>query len=182
MSFTFLSCFNLGNKKNKRTIEKLYEQIKITEEDIVYFETLQFQVENADKSDLIEIKEELINSGLLKEKISNSKKKNKNNYYIAYFKKGRHNTKGKKSIVKYYKEGKIDKIYIYRDNNFILLSQNSFKEDKIILFMFNINDINEEEPFELTIEGDKLETIFKDNKTNRDILEYIKNNKLKITP
>ena len=55
----------------------------------------------------------------------------------------------------------------------------TFKEDKIILFMFNINDINEEEPFELTIEGDKLETIFKDNKTNRDILEYIKNNKLK---
>lgn len=108
-------------------------------------------------------------------------KQDKNNYYIAYFKKGRHNTKGKKSIVKYYKEGKIDKIYIYRDNNFILLSQNSFKEDKIILFMFNINDINEEEPFELTIEGDKLETIFKDNKTNRDILEYIKNNKLKIT-
>ena len=103
-------------------------------------------------------------------------KQDKNNYYIAYFKKGRHNTKGKKSIVKYYKEGKIDKIYIYRDNNFILLSQNSFKEDKIILFMFNINDINEEEPFELTIEGDKLETIFKDNKTNRDILEYIKNN------
>ena len=71
-------------------------------------------------------------------------KQDKNNYYIAYFKKGRHNTKGKKSIVKYYKEGKIDKIYIYRDNNFILLSQNSFKEDKIILFMFNINDINEE--------------------------------------
>ena len=55
--------FNLY-KKNKRTIENLYEQIKITEEDIVYFETLQFQVENADKSDLIEIKEELINSGL----------------------------------------------------------------------------------------------------------------------
>jgi len=106
-------------------------------------------------------------------------KQDKNNYYIAYFKKGRHNTKGEKSIVKYYKEGKIDKIYIYRDNNFILLSQSSFKEDKIILFMFNINDINEEEPFELTIEGDKLETIFKDNKTNRDILEYIKNNKLK---
>ena len=103
-------------------------------------------------------------------------KQDKNNYYIAYFKKGRHNTKGEKSIVKYYKEGKIDKIYIYRDNNFILLSQSSFKEDKIILFMFNINDINEEEPFELTIEGDKLETIFKDNKTNRDILEYIKNN------
>ena len=95
-------------------------------------------------------------------------KQDKNNYYIAYFKKGRHNTKGEKSIVK-----------IYRDNNFILLSQSSFKEDKIILFMFNINDINEEEPFELTIEGDKLETIFKDNKTNRDILEYIKNNKLK---
>ena len=57
--------FNLY-KKNKRTIENLYEQIKIAEEDIVYFETLQFQVENADKSDLIEIKEELINSGLLK--------------------------------------------------------------------------------------------------------------------
>ena len=108
-------------------------------------------------------------------------KQDKNNYYIAYFKKGRHNTKGEKSIVKYYKEGKIDKIYIYTDNNFILLSQNSFKEDKIILFMFNINDINEEEPFELTIEGDKLEPIFKDNKTNRDILKYIKNNKLKIT-
>ncbi len=76
--------FNLY-KKNKRTIENLYEQIKITEEDIVYFETLQFQVENADKSDLIEIKEELINSGLLKEKISNSKKKNKNNYFVINY-------------------------------------------------------------------------------------------------
>ena len=76
--------FNLY-KKNKRTIENLYEQIKITEEDIVYFETLQFQVENADKSDLIEIKEELINSGLLKEKVSNSKKKNKNNYFVINY-------------------------------------------------------------------------------------------------
>ena len=76
--------FNLY-KKNKRTIENLYEQIKITEEDIVYFETLQFQVENADKSDLIEIKEELINSGLLKEKVSNLKKKNKNNYFVINY-------------------------------------------------------------------------------------------------
>ena len=110
-------------------------------------------------------------------------KQDKNNYYIAYFKKGRYNTKGKRSIVKYYKEGKIDKIYIYKDNNFVLLSQNSFKNGRITLFIFNIDDIddiNEEKPLELTIEEDKLDTIFKNDKTNRDILEYIKNNNTKI--
>ena len=53
-------------KKNKRTIENLYEQIDITKKDISYFETLSFQIENAGKTDLLEIKEELINSGYLK--------------------------------------------------------------------------------------------------------------------
>lgn len=76
--------FNLY-KKNKRTIENLINQIEITKEDIVYFEILQFQVENAEKSDLAEIKEELISNGLLKEKVQIKKKKNKNNYFIVYF-------------------------------------------------------------------------------------------------
>jgi len=43
--------------KNKRTIENLYEQIDITKKDISYFETLSFQIENAGKTDLLEIKE-----------------------------------------------------------------------------------------------------------------------------
>ncbi len=43
-------------KKNKRTIENLYEQIDITKKISLYFETLSFQIENAGKTDLLEIK------------------------------------------------------------------------------------------------------------------------------
>ena len=74
--------FNLY-KKNKRTIENLIEQIDIAHEDIKYFETIKFQLENADKTDIAEIKEELIDNGILKEKIKINKKKNKNNYFIV---------------------------------------------------------------------------------------------------
>ena len=72
-------------KKNKRTIENLYEQIEITKKDISYFETLSFQIENADKTDLFEIKEELINSGYLKEDKRKKTTKKKNNYLIIKY-------------------------------------------------------------------------------------------------
>lgn len=69
-------------KKNKRTIENLIEQIEIAKQDLGYFETIKFQIENADKTDIAEIKEELIANGILKEKIKVNKKKNKNNYFV----------------------------------------------------------------------------------------------------
>ena len=69
-------------KKNKRTIENLIEQIEIAKEDLGYFETIKFQIENADKTDIAEIKEELIANGILKEKIKVNKKKNKSNYFV----------------------------------------------------------------------------------------------------
>lgn len=72
-------------KKNKRTIENLHEQIEITKKDISYFETLSFQIENADKTDLFEIKEELINSGYLKEDKRKKTTKKKNNYLIIKY-------------------------------------------------------------------------------------------------
>ena len=75
--------FNLY-KKNKRTIENLIEQIEIAKEDLGYFETIKFQLENADKTDIAEIKEELIANGILKEKIKINKKKNKSNYFIIH--------------------------------------------------------------------------------------------------
>ena len=74
--------FNLY-KKNKRTIENLIEQIDIAKKDIEYFETIKFQLENADKTDIAEIKEELIANGILKEKVKINKKKNKRNYFIV---------------------------------------------------------------------------------------------------
>ena len=46
-------------KKNKRTIENLIEQIEIAKQDLGYFETIKFQIENADKTDIAEIKEEI---------------------------------------------------------------------------------------------------------------------------
>lgn len=76
-------------KKNKRTIDNLTEQIRITNQDITYFENLKFQIENAEKSDLLEIQEELINQGLLHEKRnpkSKNNKKNKANYFIVNYK------------------------------------------------------------------------------------------------
>ena len=69
-------------KKNKRTIENLIEQIEISKQDLGYFETIKFQIENADKTDIAEIKEELIANGILKEKIRVNKKKNKSNYFV----------------------------------------------------------------------------------------------------
>lgn len=69
-------------KKNKRTIENLIEQIEIAKQDLGYFETIKFQIENADKTDIAEIKEELIANGILKEKIRVNKKKNKSNYFV----------------------------------------------------------------------------------------------------
>ena len=72
-------------KKNKRTIENLHDQIEITKKDISYFETLSFQIENADKTDLFEIKEELINSGYLKEDKRKKTTKKKNNYLIIKY-------------------------------------------------------------------------------------------------
>ncbi|MGX7112411.1 Rqc2 family fibronectin-binding protein [Gemella cuniculi] len=75
--------FNLY-KKNKRTISNLNEQIEATKQDILYFETLKFQIENAEKSDLMEIKEELVKGGYLKEKARVFRKKNKNNYFIVH--------------------------------------------------------------------------------------------------
>ena len=69
-------------KKNKRTIENLIEQIEIAKEDLGYFETIKFQIENADKTDIAEIKEELIANGILKEKIRVNKKNNKSNYFV----------------------------------------------------------------------------------------------------
>ena len=74
--------FNLY-KKNKRTIENLIEQIYIAKQDLGYFETIKFQLENADKTDIAEIKEELIANGILKEKIKANKKKNKINYFVV---------------------------------------------------------------------------------------------------
>ena len=74
--------FNLY-KKNKRTIENLIEQIYIAKQDLGYFETIKFQLENADKTDIAEIKEELIANGILKEKIKENKKKNKSNYFVV---------------------------------------------------------------------------------------------------
>lgn len=73
--------FNLY-KKNKRTIENLIEQIEIAKQDLGYFETIKFQIENADKTDIAEIKEELIANGILKEKIKVNKKKSKSNYFV----------------------------------------------------------------------------------------------------
>ena len=73
--------FNLY-KKNKRTIENLIEQIEIAKQDLGYFETIKFQIENADKTDIAEIKEELITNGILKEKIKVNKKNNKSNYFV----------------------------------------------------------------------------------------------------
>ena len=72
-------------KKNKRTIENLYEQIDITKKDISYFETLSFQIENAGKTDLLEIKEELINSGYIKKDKNKKNTKKKNNYLIIKY-------------------------------------------------------------------------------------------------
>ena len=72
-------------KKNKRTIENLYEQIDITKKDISYFETLSFQIENAGKTDLLEIKEELINFGYLKKDKNKKSTKKKNNYLIIKY-------------------------------------------------------------------------------------------------
>ena len=69
-------------KKNKRTIENLIEQIEIAKQDLGYFETIKFQIENADKTDIAEIKEELIANGILKEKIKVNKKKSKSNYFV----------------------------------------------------------------------------------------------------
>ena len=71
-------------KKNKRTIENLIEQIEIAKQDLGYFETIKFQLENADKTDIAEIKEELIANGILKENIKINKKKNKNSYLVVY--------------------------------------------------------------------------------------------------
>ena len=55
--------FNLY-KKNKRTIENLIEQIDIAKKDIEYFETIKFQLENADKTDIAEIKDNLQNDAI----------------------------------------------------------------------------------------------------------------------
>ena len=71
-------------KKNKRTIENLIEQIEIAKQDLGYFEIIKFQLENADKTDIAEIKEELIANGILKENIKFNKKKNKNSYLVVY--------------------------------------------------------------------------------------------------
>ncbi|MGX7068244.1 Rqc2 family fibronectin-binding protein [Gemella bergeri] len=73
--------FNLY-KKNIRTIENLEKQIALTNEEITYFDTIKFQTENADKTELVEIKEELISGGYLREK-QIQKKKNKQKYFTV---------------------------------------------------------------------------------------------------
>ena len=60
----------------------MIEQIEIAKQDLGYFETIKFQIENADKTDIAEIKEELIANGILKEKIKVNKKNNKSNYFV----------------------------------------------------------------------------------------------------
>ncbi len=68
--------FNIS-KKNKRTIKNILEQLEIANNEIEYFENINVQLENANNSDIEEIKEELINQGYLKTKISKKNKKTK---------------------------------------------------------------------------------------------------------
>lgn len=65
------------HKKNKRTVENLTEQISITKKEIVYFETIETQLENAEVSDIDEILEELASFGYYKQKINKKNKRAK---------------------------------------------------------------------------------------------------------
>ncbi|MBF0714913.1 Rqc2 family fibronectin-binding protein [Gemelliphila palaticanis] len=65
------------SKKNKRAIENLKEQIIFTNNDIKYFDNILNQLENADISDLEEIKEELVRYKYLKLKENKKFKKSK---------------------------------------------------------------------------------------------------------
>lgn len=67
------------NKKNKRTIVNLEEQIKITKNEIDYFDNVKIQIENADISDIDEIISELEKYKYIKSK--KSIKIKKNNYH-----------------------------------------------------------------------------------------------------
>lgn len=68
--------FNL-NKKNKRTVENLLQQIDLAAQEINYFEMIEVQLENAETTDVEEITEELVNNGYLKVKVSKKNKKPK---------------------------------------------------------------------------------------------------------
>lgn len=61
-------------QKAKSAINHLNEQIKLTNVEITYFETLAEQIENAQLSDALEIRQELEEAGYLKPNISKQKK------------------------------------------------------------------------------------------------------------
>lgn len=65
------------HKKNKRTLENLKKQIEITKNEIIYFDNISTQINDANASDLEEIKEELIKYKYLKDKIEKKYKKTK---------------------------------------------------------------------------------------------------------
>lgn len=66
--------FNIA-KKNKKKIEVLQEQIKISYQDLEYFKNIEAQIERADLSDIEEIKEELVLYNYIKEKVTKKNKK-----------------------------------------------------------------------------------------------------------
>ncbi|MBF0713507.1 NFACT family protein [Gemella sp. GH3] len=66
------------HKKNKRTVDNLTTQIEISKQELVYFQNINVQLNNADISDIEEIIEELTNYGYIKEKVN---KKNKQTKY-----------------------------------------------------------------------------------------------------
>ncbi len=73
-------------QKAKNSLQHLNEQIKITKEEIQYFDTLISLMENASYYDALEMKEELEDLGYLKKKKSKQKTKKKNKFHIeTYF-------------------------------------------------------------------------------------------------
>ncbi len=70
-------------QKSKTAIDKIKEQINLTEDNLDYFKTIKFHLDNADVIVANEIKEELMNQGFFKQK-NNLKKNNKKNKEKAY--------------------------------------------------------------------------------------------------
>lgn len=66
-------------------------------------------------------------SGSYKVKITDS------TYYTVHFKKGKISVKDKANVVKYYKNNHIDKIYIYFDVYYAIISKNYFNNENIII-------------------------------------------------
>ena len=65
-------------KKLRNSIKHVNEQIKVANENLDYFDSIQTTIDNADPQDIDAIRDELINQGYLKEQTHNRRRKKKN--------------------------------------------------------------------------------------------------------